>query len=122
MSRTTVAPRTSLSVDEINLADPEFGCVPIARVPLLSCAPSGRSSGTSTDFCGAGFRALIKHADIVTVSRDASTFNSANGVHVGDQPEVLEEVSRVTRTPAYASDFCSVRAVLRDGEYYPATM
>lgn len=74
------------------------------------------------DFCGAGFWALIKHADIVTVKRDASTCNSANGVHVGDQPEVLEEVSRVTRTPAYASDFCSVRAVLRDGEYYPATM
>ena len=95
-----MTPETSLSVDEINLADAAFWLRDdregaFAKLRRERPVSWHEPPEDNAPFVGRGFWALTRAADLLEVSRDTETFSSAQGITLADQPEVPDEVRRV---------------------------
>ena len=91
-------PRPVLSVDQIDLSDPEFWVRPLeeregAFQTLRRQRPisfhAEREFGPLPK--GPGYWALVRHADILEVSRTPEVFCSGNGSNIGDLPPAFNE-------------------------------
>jgi cytochrome P450 len=93
-------PKPVLSLDEIQLSDPEFWGRPVeeregAFQTLRRERPVSFHAEWEFDFSplpkGPGYWAITRHADIVQVSRNAEIFCSGKGTQITDQPPVFDE-------------------------------
>ena len=95
-----MTPETSLSVDEINLADMDFwlredregAFAKLRRERPISWHEPPEKDAPAL---GRGFWALTRAADLLEVSRNTEVFSSAQGITLADVPEVPEEARRV---------------------------
>jgi cytochrome P450 len=92
-------PRSTLGVDEIQLGDVDFWTLPLeeregAFATLRRERPISFYEEPEVPLLGKGpgFWALVRHADILEVSRNPQTFSSARGgVNIIDQPPEFGE-------------------------------
>ncbi len=93
-------PVRSLSADEIRLSDPEFWARPLAeREGAFAVLRKERPLSFHEEFefefsplpRGPGYWAVVRHADIVHVSRHPEIFCSGKGTQIFDQPPAFDE-------------------------------
>ena len=92
------APRTSLAVDDIELATPEFWALPREeREGAFARLRAERPVSWHEEFeypgmpKGPGFWAVTRHADVFQASRNPQTFISGQGSNIGDLPIEMAE-------------------------------
>jgi cytochrome P450 len=93
-----VEPREALAVDEIQLSDPAFWVRPLderegAFATLRRERPLSFHEEPDLTILprGPGYWAVVRHADILHVSRRPDLFCSGRGSNIGDMPEAFSE-------------------------------
>jgi methyl-branched lipid omega-hydroxylase len=94
----TFEPRTDLTVDDIDLSDPEFWALPeeeregaFALLRREQPISFHAERGYGPFPAGPGYWALTRHQDVLDASRQPELFCSGKGSNIGDMPEAFLE-------------------------------